>query len=353
MKKILFVSNETSLNGAGRSLLELALALKDRYAISFLLPDEQGLLVQELKRAQLPWQTFPLVSQLYRVGGWRRLWLNLRLLPSIRRYIDHGEFDIVHLNTSAVRWAAPAAALSQARVVWYLREYFTHLVKRSVTRWLVSWVADEVIVNSAALKANLKYPDAVVVYPGFRFGAGEPAPLPGTNRILYIGRVSREKGIDDLIAAVRQLPQELDWHLDLVGECTDPEHYHQLMAEGDLRNRLILHGFQAEVEWFIDAATVLVLPSRRESFGRVLVEAFARGRPVVATRVGGIPEIVDPECGILVEAGDSVGLAKSLLALLTEQTRARQMGMHGFQKVKQKFSAEKMVTLMTDIYERL
>ena len=78
---------------------------------------------------------------------------------------------------------------------------------------------------------------------------------------------------------------------------------------------------------YMDDSTFLVLPSRSEGLGRVIIESFARARPVVATRVGGIPDLVeDGVNGILVESGDTGALADALISLLRDPKRAEALG---------------------------
>ncbi len=82
-----------------------------------------------------------------------------------------------------------------------------------------------------------------------------------------------------------------------------------------------------EVARAVDEASVLVLPSRSEGLGRVVVEAFCRGRGVVASRVGGIPDIVvDGESGILVPPGDAGALADALVQVLSDRNLAQRLG---------------------------
>jgi glycosyltransferase involved in cell wall biosynthesis len=112
-------------------------------------------------------------------------------------------------------------------------------------------------------------------------------------------------------------------------------------------------GFRNDAPDLIAAADLLILPSVAEAFGLVLTEALYLGTPVVATRVGGIPEIVDdgPE-GILVPPADSQALAGAILALLNDPDRRQRMAGSGREKVLRKFNFENMVRSYEAIYER-
>jgi glycosyltransferase involved in cell wall biosynthesis len=156
---------------------------------------------------------------------------------------------------------------------------------------------------------------------------GPRAPLPGDPRALFVGVLEHYKGIEELAAAWRIVAARLPGAvLHLVGRGTRREVAERLVAE-----------LPSSTEWTealptegvaraLDAATVLVLPSRSEGMGRVLVEAFCRGRPVVASRVGGIADLVrDGENGLLVPPEDPRALADGLLRVLSDRLLAERL----------------------------
>jgi glycosyltransferase involved in cell wall biosynthesis len=97
-----------------------------------------------------------------------------------------------------------------------------------------------------------------------------------------------------------------------------------------------------------------VLPSVFESFGIVLIEAQASGKPVIGTRVGGVPEAIkDGESGLLIDPGNVEQLAESIVRLLLDEELAREMGENGKIYVKSRFDIKKNVTQITNIYEDL
>ena len=95
---------------------------------------------------------------------------------------------------------------------------------------------------------------------------------------------------------------------------------------------------------------VLVQPSRRETFGRTLIEAMATRKPVIASRVGGMPEVVaDQESALLVPEEDPQSLAAAIVTLLEDPSRARRMGEAGRRRVEQFFSLERRTTAVASI----
>jgi glycosyltransferase involved in cell wall biosynthesis len=149
---------------------------------------------------------------------------------------------------------------------------------------------------------------------------GPLLPLPAEPRALFVGVLERYKDVDGLAEAWRlAAPRVPGAGLTIVGTGSRTEVVEQLVA--DLSGR---------VEWtpsvpndavpaLLDAATVLVLPSRSEGLGRIVVEALCRGRPVVATRVGGITDLVrDGENGLLVPRRQPGALADALIRMLVD-----------------------------------
>jgi glycosyltransferase involved in cell wall biosynthesis len=131
-------------------------------------------------------------------------------------------------------------------------------------------------------------------------------------------------------------------------------HYRTLVERGGLERCVRFLGFRQDLPALMKAADLFVLPSVAEAFGLVLAEALYLGVPVVASRVGGIPEIVtDGEDGVLVPPGDPLALAQAIGAVLGDSSlRARHAGA-GRAKVVERFDFRLMVRAYEDAYESL
>jgi glycosyltransferase involved in cell wall biosynthesis len=178
-------------------------------------------------------------------------------------------------------------------------------------------------------------------FPGYidlaAFTERAPQPLPETPTALFVGMLERSKDVATLVRAwplvVDRIPEARlvvvgrGALADLVAKLRDDlpgsvEHVEELAPSG--------------VAAAMDASTCLVLPSRSEGLGRVVIESFARARPVVASRVGGIPDLVRPdETGLLVESGDAEELAGALVSLLGDRERAARLGEGGLAVVRE------------------
>jgi glycosyltransferase involved in cell wall biosynthesis len=160
------------------------------------------------------------------------------------------------------------------------------------------------------------------------FLEAEPAPLPERPAALFVGVLERYKAVDVLADAWRlAAPRLPDASLYLVGRGTLRKVTEGLVAELPAQTSWRESISTPEVARALDAATVLVLPSRSEGLGRVVVEAFCRGRGVVGTRVGGIPDlVVEGQTGVLVPAEDAHALAGALVRVLSDRALAERLG---------------------------
>jgi glycosyltransferase involved in cell wall biosynthesis len=157
-----------------------------------------------------------------------------------------------------------------------------------------------------------------------------PAPLPVRPQALFVGVLERYKNVDGLLEAWRRVASRVpDARLRLVGTGALADDVERAAAQAAQRVSWTPSLSQAEVAGALDESTCLVLPSRSEGMGRVVIEAFCRGRAVVGTRVGGIPDLVrDGENGLLVEPEDGAALADALTGVLSDRALAERLG-HG------------------------
>jgi glycosyltransferase involved in cell wall biosynthesis len=160
------------------------------------------------------------------------------------------------------------------------------------------------------------------------FLATPPAPFPEKPTALFVGVLERYKAVDVLADAWRlAAPQVAGATLQVVGRGPLEGNVRTLVADLPEQTRWTEFLPTPEVARALDAATVLALPSRSEGLGRVVVEAFCRGRGVVGSRVGGIPDLVaDGETGLLVRPDDADALAHVLVRVLSERELAERLG---------------------------
>ena len=155
---------------------------------------------------------------------------------------------------------------------------------------------------------------------------------PASQAVVYIGRMDVKKGLRELVEAAASLrPQRPKLHVYLVGEGPDrPVIERAIQASNAAGYIHALPGcaFDEVAEWMA-AADLVTLPSYMEGCPNVVLEALACGRPVVATNVGGIPEILSDECGRLVPPRDAGALAQALASVLDRTWDAQAISARG------------------------
>jgi glycosyltransferase involved in cell wall biosynthesis len=166
--------------------------------------------------------------------------------------------------------------------------------------------------------------EPVSVFPTYvdftTFVNREPAALPKHPRALFVGVLERYKNVDGLAAAWRLAAGRLEAaELVIVGDGRERETVERLLADLPSQTTWHVRLPHEEIAGELDRSTVLVLPSRSEGLPRIVMEAFARGRPVIGARAGGIPDIVEHAVnGLLVSPEDPSALADALVDVLSD-----------------------------------
>lgn len=170
-----------------------------------------------------------------------------------------------------------------------------------------------------------------------------------------VGRLSAEKGFDLLIRALPALlARGLDARLVVVGEGDERPKLEQLAASLGVRDRVLLPGWQDDVRGHFEAMDVFALSSHREGLPNVLLEAMALEAPVVATRVNGVPRLVqDGRNGLLVEPGDQEGLTRALLGLLTNEALRSLLRTAARKTVETRYSFRTRMEKLARLYDAM
>jgi glycosyltransferase involved in cell wall biosynthesis len=226
-----------------------------------------------------------------------------------------------------------------------------------ISRPLARWAARERLYP--ACRGSLIYsgieperfdarPDAGAV----RAGLGVP---PGAPLIGQVSKLWEGKGHATLLAALPAILARFpDTRLAFVGEGPLQGTLEAEAARRGLADRVIFTGFREDVAAVTGALDVALLASAFEGMGRVVLEAMACGVPVVASRVGGIPDlVVDGRTGYLVPVDDAAAVAGAVTGLLAEPERRRRLGEEGRRRLTGRFTAERMVEQIADLYRGL
>jgi glycosyltransferase involved in cell wall biosynthesis len=167
---------------------------------------------------------------------------------------------------------------------------------------------------------------------------------PGAPVIGTVGRLVEIKRQDLLIAAFRRVRDRVaDAHLLLVCDGPWMGRLREQVAGLGLADRVHFAGYQGQPAPYLQAMDLFALTSRSEGMPLSVLEAWAAGMPVVATRVGGLPELIeDGRTGLLVEFGDEAALVDALAGLIADRPAARRLGEAGRDRVESRFSLHRM-----------
>jgi glycosyltransferase involved in cell wall biosynthesis len=267
-------------------------------------------------------------------GLWDR-----RAFRKLRRIVQEQHFDLVHSHLAyAAIWGSVLSARERIPLVASLhvapaeRPGWKERLRRRLMVFLLNRSAARIVVVSRALRrawaSELDGEKLVVVHNGIEAHAGSgesrarlrvELAITDETFVVVTAAVLREgKGIETLLEAVRIL-REVDLLLVVAGDGPMRERWEELSSELGVADRVRWLGFRDDVPAVLSAGDLFVLPSLFDAFPTVVLEAFAAGVPVVATRVGGIPEIVEePGTGRLVPPGEPEVLASTIRAALED-----------------------------------
>lgn len=219
--------------------------------------------------------------------------------------------------------------------------------------------ADQIIVHGSQLRQSVVNevgisPERVHVVPHIAIGGGESteAHKPEPNRILFFGRIWKYKGLEYLIRSQPHVNRIFpDAKFVICGRGEDFDSYRKMMHDPDrfeIHNRWITD--DQRIEQF-QRASMVVLPYTEATQSGVVPVAYAHSKPVIATRTGGLPEIVDHDrSGLLVPPRDAVALADAITQLLRDPNKANAMGNAGRKKWLTDLSPESVTAKTAQVY---
>lgn len=343
MAHVTAVSPLAQIAGGETGLLRLLPALAERgWHVSLTVP-ASGRLSERARAARIPVRRLPLGPPERRAAG---SYLGAAMAPVALR-----NADVVLLNGLSTQRVAPALGLVGTPAVLRVNNPLlappSAWGRRSHWRRVRAIAADSDHV-AAECRAAGAPPELVhTAYPAAWEGREPPgasAGPPGENglRVLFVGQLEARKGVSELLEAARTfLAQRHDASLSIVGEpAPGSGEYATRLREavaGDpaLGARVRFEGWVDDASGAMTASDLVVVPSLAEPFGTVAAEAAAAGRPVVASAVGGLPEVViESETGLLVPPGDPGALAQAVSSLLGDPGRLRALGANALERAE-------------------
>ncbi len=297
---------------------------------------------------------------------------------SLIKLIRKNKADIVHTHAYPIYLQGPLAAkLSGTRLVWQLDDaHIPKWLKAPVLPFL-HFLPDKVAVGSKAVSRHY-FGDStfakntVVLYPPQDTSKFNPDTrnikeyrkefgLELNDKLVgIIANINPIKGYEYFFTAAKLIKEAFHGVKFLVvGKRLDTQQkywqkLHHLNAKLHIEDDIILAGYRTDIPEILNSLDVFVLTSLSEASPTVIMEAMACARPVVATKVGGVPELViDKETGILVPPGDPKAISEAVLYLLNHPEEAMEMGLKGRQRVIDHFDLTICSQKHVDVYEQL
>ena len=297
------------------------------------------------------------------------LWRLVRLLRVERPAIVHGFlFWAYVIGAFAARAAGvPVVIASRRSLGLFKADKRHHLwLERLANRWTHLLVANsEAVKQDVMAQERVAGPKIRVVYNGIDTAQSAPPPDPALRERLgispnapileVVANLIEYKGHRFFLEACRLVhAARPDARVLLIGEGPCRRELERRTAEIGLEGMVHLLGSRGDVPALLALADLLVLPSLQEGFPNAVLEAMAAGKPVVASRVGGVSEaVIHGSTGLLVPPGDPAALAGAILELLDDPARAAAMGRAGRERTAERFGMARMVEETQEIYEEL
>ena len=344
----------------GEYCVRLASALAEHVDVLLITPD--GLIEPHLTKLNSSVRLFSFAHPRL-----RQPLRQFRVIRKIFRRIREFAPDVIHYQGAHLWFDLALPFLRRYPLVFTVHDFQPHpgdRLSQKTPLWVEMFArrrADELIVHSQFLRdlvvRNLRgTAEKISVIPHIQIGEDLP---PSTNKeeehlILFFGRIWEYKGLEFLIRAEPLITARVpDARILIAGQGEDFSRYTRMMVHPDrfiVRNEFISEDLAAD---YFQRASVVVLPYIEASQSGVIPLAYSAAKPVVATTVGGLPEIVeDGRTGYLVAPRDAAQLADAVTRLLLDPSLRRQMGKNGKSKLHAECSSEIIARKTMEVYQR-
>jgi glycosyltransferase involved in cell wall biosynthesis len=377
LNRILFVITSTRVGGAEKMLFEVAKHLKEEgVAIQVCVLKEKGPYAAKLESFGVPVCSLSIGE----AKGIRGVLACLLGLPRLIRVMRGFKPQIVHAflfrANLLARIAAPLSRVpinvSSIRIIENQRPYYFAL-----DRWTSFLVTRHVAVSQrvkevTCRRSRIADDQVSVIRNGIQIeevrgkrtnsaasaaGVAKPVRCFAKNGLVCgtVARLDPQKGLSFLLRGFAILAREFpSLQLVFVGEGPERSSLECLATELSISNRVRFTGLAANPFVYLRQMDVFVLPSLYEGLPNALLEAMSVGIPVVATRVGGVDEVVqDQETGLLIPPGNSEAIAEAVRFVLTHSDRAEQMAVASRAWICERFSLDRMLKEYDELYESL
>jgi glycosyltransferase involved in cell wall biosynthesis len=376
-KKVLFAITKGNFGGAQRYVFDLATSLpSEKYEVTVIC-GKGGLLIEKLKDLNVRAIEIEDLEREVQIGK------DFKVLKKIISIIKKKRPDIIHLNSSKIGGVGAVAGRIASlfeknykpKIIFTAHNWGFNDKSRSafeklfyyISHWATVILCSKVIAVSEKTKKDISFlpftkDKITIVYNGileFETLPKEESRIIMAHKdlekiILYsISELHKNKGIDIALKALTLLPKEVRDKIiyTVAGDGEERENLEILLKDYNLENNVLFLGFIPDAKKLLSGSDIFLIPSRTEAFPYSVLEAGVAELPIIATSVGGIPEVIrDMQNGILIHPHNPKEIAEAILYILDHPEKQKNFGVEIKKTVKNFFSLDKMISETIRIY---
>ena len=379
-KTILYLITQSELGGAQRYCFDLIKSLKNEFnvIIAFGEQGQKGALARKLEANKITYYTIPhLVRTISPIQDFLAMMQIIKLIKKIKP-------DIVHLNSSKISILGSTACFLTKSKICNLKSkiiYTAHgwvfneplpFYKKTFYKYaerLTSCFKNKIICVSnfdykiALTNKIVPKEKLITIHNGIepieflsRQEAREKLNLDNNEFIIgSVGNLYKTKGFIYLIEAIKQLIDEgIDAKAVIIGEGPERQNLENLISKHNLKNKIILAGRIQQAAELLSAFDIYVCSSIKEGLSYTIIETMLNGLPIIATKVGGNPELIEEgKTGFLIEPQNSLALSNKIEEIINTSDLQQELSTKARIKAQEEFNLEKMVKKTKEVYNSL
>lgn len=359
MKDICFINIFEGEEGGGEVYLNRLISGLDkteRYKITLMTPSCEGLLFENSRIESLP------ITGVKKTNALHNIFRFFKTIREINRYVRNKRFDFLIFNGERASYLSPFIYSSTRKII------IRHMLIGSKLKAFIATnsfrCSYRVVTISNYHKKNFisflgesVAPQIEVIYNAVdlnNFPMVDFPPEQNQTVFIQIGSLEERKGILNTLRAFHRLLIHFpDAKLKIVGKGPLESVIKEFIKKNKLEKNIYLLGFRKDIQTLLSQSHVLLLPSFDEGLPLSILEAFSSGRPVISTKIAGIPEVVDSDSnGYLIEPGDEDALQEAMSVCCNNRLKIQEMGINARKKVEKIFRQEEWLSFWENLLSK-
>jgi len=361
-KSVLHIVEELRIGGLEKIIYDLATKMNtEKYTVTVWCIARGGEIAEELIRAGIDVRILGINS-----------YYNPFNIIRMAKFIGKHNPDILHSHTyfsNTIGRIAGRLANVPVIITHVHNTYFNYSIKNLLIERVLSFFTDKIICCSKAVRdfvlkhEKIKIQKTVVIHNGINlrkfhegfngvslrksFKISDDAPV-----IITVASLTEKKGHKFLLKAITSIKKRYrNIKVLIVGDGPLEHELKKIARDYNLRNSVIFAGQRNDIPELLKISDIFVLPSLQEGFPLAVIEAMSTGLPVVATSVGGVPEVIEHgETGLLIPLGNPEALSDAIMILLKDEKIGKEIGRQGQKVISENFVSDKMVAEIDQLY---